>query len=85
MSTSKVIKQSNGIENEVNIEQKSFINNNKMNNTEIKILVKMEQQCNSLTQHSNINGQFNSELINLQTVIKRTEQQILCNKFEQKT
>ena len=40
--TSKIIKQSNEIENEVNIEQQSFLNNKKMNNTEIKILVEME-------------------------------------------
>ena len=45
---------------ELNIEQQSVISNNKMNDTGIKILVEMEQQCNSLTQHSNTNKQFNS-------------------------
>ena len=45
---------------ELNIEQQSFICNNKMNNIGIKILVEMEQQCNSLTQHSNTNKKFNN-------------------------
>ena len=33
---------------ELNMEQQSFISDNKMNNTEITILVEMGQQCNSL-------------------------------------
>ena len=68
LSIENIIKQSNGIENEVNIEQQSFISNNEMNNTEIKILVEMEQQCNSLMQHNN--KQFNNNLIKFRNVIK---------------
>ena len=68
LSTANIINKSNRITNEVNIEQQSFISNNKMNNTEIKILVEMEQQCNSLMQHNN--KQFNNNLINFTNVIK---------------
>ena len=46
---------------ELNIEQQSFISNKKMNNTRIKILLEMEQQCNPLMQQNNTDKKFNNK------------------------